>query len=75
MDIGIVYYYNELSAVGLLDVSQSSKQPILHHAHKIYHLRANHYIGHFAHFKRVLKDFLSLESKKIETSDMICTTV
>ena len=120
--------YNELSAVGLLDVSQRSKQLILHHAHKIYHSRANHYIGHnfnlvihlhnyetrnsqynftlpervgsigkcfyynaikhwnslpihikaignFAHFKRVLKDFLSLESQRIESSDMIYTFV
>ena len=119
---------NELSAVGLLDVGQRSKQLILHHAHKIYYSRANHYIGHnfnlvtdlhnyetrnsqynftlpnrvgsigncfyynaikywnslpnhikaignFAHFKRVLKDFLSNESKRIETSDMIYTIV
>ena len=37
--------YRELSAAGLLDVNQRSKQLILHHAHKIYHSRANHYIG------------------------------
>ena len=36
------------------------------------HIKA---IRNFAHFKRVLKDFLSLESKRIETSDMIFTFV
>ena len=116
--------YNELSTAGLLDVNQRSKQLVLHHAHKIYHSRANHYIGHnfnlvsdlhnydtrnsqynftlparvgsigncfyynaikcwnslpnhikavenFAHFKRVLKEFLSIETKTMEVSDVV----
>ena len=48
--------YSELSAVGLLDVNQRSKQLILHHAHKIYHSRVNHYIGYNFDLVRDLHD-------------------
>ena len=36
--------YNELSKAGILEVNQRSKQLVLHHVHKIFHARSNHYI-------------------------------
>ena len=36
--------YSELSKAGFLEVDQRSKQLVLHHVHKIYHTRSNHYI-------------------------------
>ena len=36
--------YSELSKADFLEVNQRSKQLVLHHLHKIYHTRSNHYI-------------------------------
>ena len=36
--------YSELFKAGFLEVDQRSKQLVLHHMHKIYHIRSNHYI-------------------------------
>ena len=35
---------SELSKAGFIEVNQRSKQLLLHHVHKIYHTRSNHYI-------------------------------